>query len=115
VKTIPREIEEAAVIDGCAPTRTFFAITFPLLAPVTATVVILDGVGFWNNYGQAVFFLQRRELRTVPLAVSIFFQQYGARWNLVAASAIIGLAPVVAVFLAFQKSFVKGISAGAIK
>jgi len=115
VKTIPREIEEAAIIDGCGPARSFFEVTWPLLSPVTATIVIIDGVGFWNNYGQAVFFLQHRELRTVPLAVSMFFQQYGARWNLVAAAALIGLAPVVAVFLAFQKSFVKGISAGAFK
>jgi ABC-type sugar transport system, permease component len=115
IKTIPREIEEASIIDGCSPTRSFFAVTLPLLAPVTASIVILDGVGFWNNYGQAVFFLQRRELRTVPLAVSMFFQQYGAHWNLVAAASLIGLAPVLVVFLAFQKSFVKGISAGAVK
>lgn len=115
VKTVPKEIEEAAVIDGCSPARAFFSVTLPLLAPVTATIAIIDGVGFWNNYGQAVFLLQRRELRTIPLAISLFFQQYGARWNLVAAAALIGVAPVVALFLAFQKTFVKGLSAGALK
>ncbi|GJM82253.1 hypothetical protein HMSSN139_47490 [Paenibacillus sp. HMSSN-139] len=78
-------------------------------------MVILSGLGIWNNYGQAVFFLQRQEMRTVPLAVSMFFQKYGADWNLMAAAAMIGLAPAVLAFLAFQKYFIKGITAGAVK
>ncbi len=115
VKAVPREIEEAATIDGCSPFAAFRRVVFPTLAPVTASVLILNGIGIWNNYGQAVFFLQARDMKTAPLAVSMFFQQYGARWNLVAAAAVIALAPAVLVFLACQASFVKGISAGAVK
>ena len=89
------------MIDGCTKFSAFWRVTFPLLKPITATVVIMQGVGIWNNYAQAVFFLQN--------------QNYGADYNLLAAGAIIGLAPVVLVFILFQKQFVKGLSSGAVK
>ncbi len=115
IRTIPRDIEDAAVIDGCSRASLFWRITFRLVQPVTAAVVILQGLGFWNNYSQAVFFLQRQEMRTIPLAISLFFQQYGANWNLMAAAACIGMAPAVVAFLVFQRSFVSGITTGAVK
>lgn len=115
VKTITREVEESAIIDGCTWFSAFWRVTFHFLKPVTSAVVILTGLGIWNNYAQAVFFLQSQEMRTIPLAISMFFQQYGAKWNLMAAASIIGVAPVITVFLIFQKYFVKGIAAGAVK
>ncbi|WP_314003867.1 carbohydrate ABC transporter permease [uncultured Paenibacillus sp.] len=115
VKGLPREVEESAIIDGCTPFTAFWRVTFHFLRPVTAAVVILQGLAVWNNYGQAVFFLQSLELRTIPLAVSMFFQQYGAQWNLMAAASVIGLTPAVIAFLLFQKYFIKGITAGAVK
>ncbi|AHV97050.1 carbohydrate ABC transporter permease [Paenibacillus sabinae] len=115
IKVLPREIEESAIIDGCTPFTAFWRVTFHFLRPVTAAVVILQGLAIWNNYGQAVFFLQGQDMRTIPLAVSMFFQQYGAQWNLMAAAAVIGLAPAVLAFLVFQQYFVKGITAGAVK
>ncbi|HTG68526.1 MAG TPA: carbohydrate ABC transporter permease [Candidatus Udaeobacter sp.] len=115
VKGLPREVEESAIIDGCTPFSAFWRVTFHFLRPVTAAVVILQGLAVWNNYGQAVFFLQSQELRTIPLAVSMFFQQYGAQWNLMAAASVIGLTPAVIAFLLFQKYFVKGLTAGAVK
>jgi raffinose/stachyose/melibiose transport system permease protein len=115
IKALPREVEESAIIDGCTPFTAFWRITFHFLRPVTAAVVILQGLAVWNNYGQAVFFLQSQDMRTIPLAVSMFFQEYGAQWNLMAAAAVIGLLPAVAAFLMFQKYFIKGITAGAVK
>jgi raffinose/stachyose/melibiose transport system permease protein len=115
IRTLPKEIEESAVIDGCTYFTAFFRVTFHFLRPVTSAVVILTGLGIWNNYGQAVFFLQSQEMRTIPLAVSMFFQTYGAKWNLMAAAALIGLAPAVLVFVVFQRYFIKGITAGALK
>ncbi len=115
IRTIPRDIEDAAVIDGCSRASLFWRITFRLVQPVTGAVVILQGLGIWNNYAQAVFFLQKQEMRTIPLAISLFFQQYGAQWNLMAAAACIGMAPAVVAFLLFQRSFVSGITTGAIK
>ncbi|MCU6711320.1 carbohydrate ABC transporter permease [Paenibacillus sp. J5C_2022] len=115
IRTQPKEIEESAVIDGCTYFTAFWRVTFHFLRPVTSAVVILTGLGIWNNYGQAVFFLQSQEMRTIPLAVSMFFQTYGAKWNLMAAAALIGLAPAVLAFLVFQRYFIKGITAGALK
>ncbi|CAN7603892.1 carbohydrate ABC transporter permease [Paenibacillus sp. LjRoot56] len=115
IKQLPREVEESAIMDGCTYFTAFWRITFHFVKPVTAAVVILSGLGIWNNYGQAVFFLQSQTMHTVPLAISIFFQKYGAQWNLMAAAAVIGLAPAVLAFLIFQKYFIKGITAGALK
>ncbi|GIO38246.1 putative ABC transporter permease protein AmyC [Paenibacillus antibioticophila] len=115
IKALPREVEESAIIDGCSNFSAFWRVTFHFLKPVTSSIFILSGLGIWNNYGQAVFFLQREEVRTIPLAISMFFQKYGADWNLMAAAAMIGLAPAVLAFLIFQKYFIKGITAGAVK
>ncbi|GKU76489.1 carbohydrate ABC transporter permease [Paenibacillus sp. L3-i20] len=115
IRTLPKEVEESAVIDGCTYFTAFWRVTFHFLRPVTSAVVILTGLGIWNNYGQAVFFLQSQEMRTIPLAVSMFFQTYGAKWNLMAAAALIGLAPAVLAFVLFQRYFIKGITAGALK
>lgn len=115
IKGMSHEIEEAAYIDGCSRYMTFWRIVFPLLKPVTSSVVILNAVGVWNNYGTAIFFLQRQEMQTVPLAIASFQQTYGANWNLMAAAALIGMLPPVVVFLSFQKYFIKGIAAGSVK
>lgn len=115
IKTISTEIEEAAIIDGCTKFTAFWRITFPLLKPVTSAVVIISGLGVWNNYAQATFFLQSQSMRTIPLAISMFFQQYGAKWNIMAASAVIGVAPAILTFIIFQRYFIKGITAGSVK
>ena len=115
IKSLSKEIEEAAIIDGCTKFSAFWRVTFPLLKPVTSAVVIISGLGVWNNYAQAVFFLQSQSKRTIPLAISMFFQQYGAKWNLMAASAVIGVAPAIIAFIVFQKYFIKGITAGGVK
>ncbi len=115
ISTLPKNIEEAAIIDGCSRIGAFFRVVLPLLKPVTSAVIIINGLSIWNNYAQAVFFLQKQSMRTIPLAISMFFQQYGAKWHLMAAAAMIGLAPAVLVFIIFQKYFIKGITAGSVK
>lgn len=115
ISGLPVSLEEAAIMDGCTKIGAFWRIIFPLLKPVTSAVVIINGLSIWNNYGQAVFFLQKQAMRTIPLAISMFFQQYGAKWHLMAAASMIGLAPAVITFIVFQKYFIKGITAGAVK
>lgn len=116
VKTLPRELEEAALIDGCSRMQTFWRIIFPLLKPSISAVIILNGFGIWNNYSQAVFFLQDSSKHNVPQALSVFFQQFaGAQWNLLAATAVIAIVPVVIAFLLFQKNLMQGLTDGAIK
>ena len=116
IKAVPRELEEAAVIDGCSHFQAFWRVIFPLLKPSISAVVVLNGFGIWNNYSQAVFFLQSSSKHNVPQALSVYFQQFaGAKWNLMAATAVIAIVPVVAMFLIFQKSLMKGLTDGAIK
>ncbi len=81
-----------------------------------AAVVIINGFGIWNNYAQAVFFLQERSKHNIPQALSVYFQQFaGAKWHLMAATAVIAVIPVVGAFLVFQKSLMKGLTDGALK
>lgn len=116
IKALPRELDEAAELDGCAGFSAFWRVIFPVIKPATASFIILNGFGVWNNYAQAVFFLQSRKKQNIPQALSVFFQQFaGAKWHLMAATAVIAIIPVVAVFLVFQKQFIKGLADGAMK
>ena len=116
VRSLPRELDEAAEVDGCTGFRAFWQIIFPVLRPATASFVILNGFGIWNNYAQAVFFLQSRSKHNIPQALSVFFQQFGgAKWHLMSATAVIAIVPVVAIFLIFQRQFIEGLTEGAVK
>ena len=116
VRALPRELDEAAEVDGCTGFHAFWRIVFPILRPATASFVILNGFGVWNNYAQAVFFLQSREKQNIPQALSVFFQQFGgAKWHLMAATAVIAMIPVVMIFLVFQRQFIEGLTEGAVK
>lgn len=72
IRAIPRQFEEAAILDGCSWHGAFWRVIFPQLKPVTATAIIMNGVSIWNNYGQAIFFLQKRKVHTIPISISIF-------------------------------------------
>lgn len=116
IASLPRELDEAAVMDGCTGFSVFWRIIFPVMKPATASFVILNGFGIWNNYSQSVFFLQSRSKQNIPQALSVFFQQFGgADWNMMAATATIAIVPVVVVFLVFQKQFISGLASGAVK
>jgi len=116
IKALPRELDEAAAIDGYSGIMTFWRVIFPIIKPATASFVILNGFGIWNNYAQAVFFLQSKSKQNIPQALSIFFQQFaGAHWNIMAATAVIAIIPLVVVFLIFQRQFISGLSEGAVK
>ncbi len=116
IQALPSTLDEAAALDGCSRFQTFWLIIFPIIRPATASFVILNGFGIWNNYAQAVFFLQSSKKHNVPQALSVFFQQFaGAKWHLMAATSFIAIIPVVVVFLIFQKQFISGLSDGAVK
>ena len=116
VRALPRELDEAAEVDGCTGFKAFWQVIFPVLKPATASFVILNGFGVWNNYAQAVFFLQSRDKQNIPQALSVFFQQFGgAKWHLMSATAAIAIVPVVLIFLVFQRQFIQGLTEGAVK
>jgi len=113
--TIPKELEEAAKIDGASTIGTFFRIVFPLLKPITASVLIISCVFIWNDYQFAIFFLQQDNVKTLTVALSGFFGQNANNQNLVAAAAIMAVAPMVILFLILQKHFIQGLASGSVK
>ncbi|MCR5753961.1 MAG: carbohydrate ABC transporter permease [Acetatifactor sp.] len=115
LKGIPLEIEEAAMIDGSSPFQTFWLITFPLLGPCTASMVILNGLGIWNDYLMPYLVLPSGRAKTITVEIASFVGQYTARWDIVFAGTVISMIPAMIVFILFQKYFVKGITAGAAK
>lgn len=112
---IPVELEEAAKADGAGVFRVFWKIVFPLLKPVTMSIIIINGIGIWNNYAQAVFYLQDKKVQTIPLAMQLFFQQYGAQWHLMASATLIAMIPAVVTFIVGQKYFMEGLASGSVK
>jgi len=115
VKTVPVEIEEAARIDGCSQFGVFWRIVFPLLKPITVTVVILNTLWIWNDYLLPLLVLQTAELRTIPLATSSFFAQYTKQWDMGLAALMLGITPIIIFFLFLQRHIIKGIAAGSVK
>jgi raffinose/stachyose/melibiose transport system permease protein len=113
--TIPKELEEAAKIDGASTLGVFFKVVFPLLKPITATVLIISSVYIWNDYQFAIFFLQDSSVQTLTVALAGFFGQNASQLNLVAAAALMASLPMVIVFLFLQRFFIEGLAAGSVK
>ncbi len=115
IKTIPIELDEAALIDACSPFMIFYRIILPLLKPVTATVIILTGVNIWNDFQFSLFLLQSQASRVVTLAVSTFFSQSSSNFGAAAAAAIIAVLPISLMFLFLQRYFIQGMVDSAVK
>jgi len=116
IKSVPLEIEEAAVVDGCSPYGVFWRIVFPLLRPIVMTVVILNGLWIWNDYLLPVLIIgSNKDITTIPLAVTRFFGQFTKQWDLALAGLTMSIAPIIAVFIMLQKYIVEGIVAGSLK
>lgn len=115
IKGIPVELEEAAIIDGCSRFGVFWRIVFPLLKPITVTIVILNSLWIWNDFLLPSLVLQDAELRTIPLATFFFFGQYTKQWDLALAALVLGIIPLLIFFFSMQKHIIKGITSGSIK
>lgn len=113
--TIPKELEEAARIDGASTAGIFFKIVFPLLKPITATILIISCVYIWNDFQFAIFFLQADEVKTMTVALSSFFGENTNNLNLVGAAAILAMLPMALLFLFLQRFFIQGLAGGAVK
>lgn len=115
VKTVPRELEEAAAIDGCGMWATFWEIVFPLLKPINATQLVLNTVYVWNDYNTAVVLLRDQASRTLPLAQIIYFNENTAELNLAFAFFVMAMLPILILYFCLQKYVVSGVMAGAVK
>ena len=116
VKTIPLEIEEAAVIDGCGPLRTYFSVVLPMLRPTMISVGILEIMWVWNDYLLPYLVLDRTKYMTIPIHIQYLKGSYGTV-DLGATMALILLSiiPVIVFYLLCQKYIIKGVAAGAVK
>lgn len=115
-RTIPRELEEAAFIDGCSPVRVFFQIALPLMRPVTATLTILQFIYVWSDILFPLVLVSSNDLPTVGIALWKFFGSRGQTdLSLLFGGSILVLVPVLVLFFSFQRYFVKGLVAGALK
>ena len=116
VKSIPREIEEAATIDGCTPLQTFFMVVFPILKPTAITVAILNAMWIWNDYLLPYLILGTDD-KTVPVAIQISMQgAYGSTdYGGLMAMLVLAIIPIIIFYLICQKYIIKGVIAGAVK
>ena len=116
IKSIPLELEEAATIDGCRKHETFFRIIFPILKPIHATVLVLNGIWIWNDYLLPLLVLGKgNDIQTIPVAVSNFAGTFVKQWDLILTAILLAMIPVVVFFLFAQRFIVRGMVAGSIK
>ncbi len=115
ISSIPVALDEAAAIDGASNFQIFFRIILPQLKSVTVTVIILQGVGVWNEYTYSYYFLQKTEMRTITLVIKTFFSAVSNDYGSAAATAVIGMLPLIVLYLFLQKYFIQGQVDSAIK
>ena len=115
IGTIPRELDESAVIDGCRPGQLFIRVIAPLMKPIVSTLFVLDFMAVWNDFTMPLYYLNNSRKWPMTLAVYNFFGAFEYSWNLVAADIILTLAPVLVVFIIGQRYIVGGVSAGSVK
>jgi len=114
MKTVPRELDEAAIVDGCSSFQMFAKVIFPLLGPVSMTVIVFNFIGVWNEV-QAYLFFAGGDKWPLPMTVYLFFGKYSQSWNLVFANILISIIPSLLLFMSVQKYIVSGLTAGAVK
>ncbi|MDR2631580.1 MAG: carbohydrate ABC transporter permease [Spirochaetaceae bacterium] len=116
VKTVPKELDDCACIDGASPWRTFFQVIFPLLQPVTVSVIVINAMWMWNDFLLPLLILSgSKKFYTLQLAAYNFFGLYKVEWNYAMAAVVLTLTPAIILYLALQKHIIKGMVAGAIK
>ena len=116
MKSIPLEIEEAAMIDGCNPVQTFFMIVLPVLKPTMISVGILETMWVWNDYLLPYLVLDRKKFTTVPILIQYFKGSYGrVEMGPMMACIMLTVLPIIVVYLICQKHIIKGVVAGAVK
>lgn len=115
MSTIPVELEEAGYIDGCNRGEMFTKVVFPLLKPVTATVIILNAVNIFNDFTNPLYFLPGASNSTVQLTLYNFMGQFSSSYNLLFADVIVITIPMLVLFIIFNKKIVEGMVAGAVK
>lgn len=115
IKSVPVDIEESSVIDGCSPLQTFFLIVFPILRPTAITVAILNAMWIWNDF-LLPYLVIGTKFRTIPIAIQYLQGGYGSRdMGALMAMLVLSIIPIIIFYLTCQKHIIKGVLAGAVK
>ena len=112
---IPRELEEAMVVDGAGPWSRYLRLILPLSRPALATVAIFTFLASWDEFTWALTIISDPSKRTLPIAIALFQGQHATSWGLVFAASVIAVLPVIAIFVIFQRQFVSGLATGGVK
>ena len=115
IATMPRDLGDAARIDGANEWQIFTRIVLPMLRPGLASVVILNGVWMWNEFFMPLVLALNPSTQTLPVGIMSFVGTYSTEWGLIFASVVIATAPVVIAYIAMSRQFIAGLSAGAMK
>lgn len=115
MQQLPKELEEAAKIDGASAWGVYRSIIMPLSKPALATIAIFSSLGAWDEYVWALTILNDPEKRTLPVGIAAFHGQYLTDWGVVFAASLIAITPIILLFIFMQKYFIKGIMAGSLK
>ncbi|NGQ94892.1 carbohydrate ABC transporter permease [Brevibacillus sp. SYP-B805] len=115
LRTLPVQLEEAARMDGCNNFQVFWKILLPLVRPALGTVMIINFIQAWNDFFFPLIFIQKEELKTIPVGMLSLFGEYEANWSLLFAGLTLSALPMIVVFLLASKQFMEGLTAGAVK
>lgn len=115
IKGIPKALDEAAKIEGCGEFQVYVFLIFPLLLPITMTILIIDAISTWNDFLLPMLLLNGDTVKTLPLLAYSFISKYGGDWDKQLAAIVLCMFPMVIFYLALQKYIVKGIADGAVK
>jgi raffinose/stachyose/melibiose transport system permease protein len=115
IATVPRELDEAAIIDGAGPLRLFFSVVLPLLRPVVITVIVVQSVAIFNDFTNPLYYLPGKENVTVQLTLYNFQSQFSTQYNLLFMNILLITIPPLIVYIFFNRQIVAGMTAGAVK
>ena len=115
IRAIPRELDEAAAMDGSGYARFVAAVVFPLTRPALASVIVLHAIGIWNEYVMPLIYLPKKALMPITRGLMVFYGQYGNDWTMLAAAILMLMIPIVALFLVLQRWIYAGVLQGSVK
>ena len=115
LNSVPMEIDQAAMIDGCGSVRLFFKIILPMLTPIEVTLLVFVAMGIWNDYLLSSLFLQTQDMRTLPMMIRVFCAQYSTDYSPMMAGLVMSIMPMLIFYLICQKQILAGVVQGSVK
>ncbi len=115
ISSLPRELDEAAAMDGCGYARFVVRIVFPLMKPALASIIVLHAIGIWNDYITPLIYLPKKTLMPITRGLMVFYGQFGNDWTTLSAAMLMLMVPMVVLYLALQKWIIAGVLQGSVR